>query len=424
MTFDEAVKFLDDSIYYGIKPDLTRITKIAHFLEEPQKAYPVIHVTGTNGKTSTSRMIAAILAREGMKAGLYTSPHLVEVTERVVINGDPISEVLFAECMSEISPAVERVNHSHADRMTYFEILTALAFEVFRREKVNVAVIEVGMGGRWDATNIADGKVAVITNVGHDHSEYLGDSLEDIAKEKSYIIKKGAAAITAERSSHIIEILQGRCARVGARLAKLGNDFSYSGNKDSLNIQGIYSEYSGLELNLFGDYQLPNAALAVAATELFLGQAIKLPTLRRSLREVTSPGRLEVLGEKPYFVVDGAHNQEGAAALVSTIDKDFDFSRLIICIAVLGDKDYSGILKALSKRAAFIVLTRNSSPRCIHPSVLAEIVGDLGVGYLVEEDIGKAVKAALSLAGPKDLVLATGSLYTVGDVKAKLLVDS
>lgn len=420
MTYDEAVSYLDGAISYGIKPDLSRIELAVKLLENPQQAYPIIHVTGTNGKTTSCRLIKAILRAHGLKTGLYTSPHLLDVTERIEIDG-PIAPQVFADRLREIVPVLEEVNSAGLGKMTYFEALTALAFHIFRKENVDCAVIEVGMGGRWDATNVGDGRIALITNVGTDHTDYLGPDIQCIAQEKSHIIKRGALAVTGAKNRIVLDIIKTRCRAMSASLVCLGEDFLASGNREDFDIKGIYAAYPNLKLAVRGDYQIDNAALAVAAAELFRQSSLDLTKLRSAYEKASSPGRLEVMSEQPLVVLDGAHNPDGAKALMAALPGEFDYKRLIVVTAILGDKDFDSILKSFAASADFLILTKNSSPRCLAPQALEDIARELGIGYMIEDDIRKAVKAVERLASPRDLILITGSLYTVADVRAMYL---
>lgn len=421
MDFNEAVSFLDDAISYGIKPDISRITALLGLLGNPQDSLSIIHVTGTNGKTTTCRMITSILKSHGLKTGLYTSPHLISVTERIEIDG-PISTDMFARTVEDIAPYVGQVNSNGNDNLTYFEILTAMAFYVFHRERVDCAVIEVGMGGRWDATNAANGQVAVLTNVGSDHAEYLGHSALERAAEKAHIIKPGGAAITGETDPSVLTVIKNRCNLVNVPLSVIGRDFDVTGSRDDFMIRGMMANYEGLKTGLFGQHQLQNAALAVTACESYLEDSLDPVKLKSAILATASPGRFEVMRRDPLLVLDGAHNTEGVEALTATLDDNgLDYDRLIVVLAVLSDKDYERMVTFIAKRADVMVLAKNSSERCLPPERLVQIVDEMKVEYVVKQDIKEALELALSLAHPEDMILVTGSLYTVADARAILM---
>ena len=332
-----------------IEPSLVRIASVVELLGDPQRAYPVIHVTGTNGKTSTSRMIESLLRASGLRTGLYTSPHLVDPRERIVFDGEPISIERFQRTWDDIAPYVTLVDKkSVADGgipLSFFEVMTAMAFAAFADAPVDVAIIEVGMGGTWDATNVADGVVNVVTPIGLDHREYLGDSIIEIASEKAGIITEGSVAILAAQEVDAAEILIERCAEVEAIIARQGVEFGVierdvAVGGQLLALQGLHGRYDDVFLPLFGEYQAHNAAVALAAVEAFIGNSeLDAESVREAFATVTSPGRLEVLRRNPTIIVDAAHNPHGAKALAGAVDESFEFSRLIGVIGMLEEKE-------------------------------------------------------------------------------------
>src|SRR5437763_5656235 len=358
-------------------PDLDRITDLMDLLGQPQRAYPSIHLTGTNGKTSTARMIDALLREFGLRTGRYTSPHLQSVTERIALDGTSLSAERFAEVYDDIAPLVEVVDGRHPDRMTFFELLTAMAFAAFADAPVDIGVIEVGLGGRWDATNVLHAPVAVVTSIGLDHVGILGSTIAEIAGEKAGIIHEGATVVSAGQTEEAALVLTNRVAEVGARLAREGLDFgvrrrSVAVGGQSLDLTGLGGDYDDVFLPLYGAHQAANAACALAAVEAFFGAAdpatggrgtIDVEVVRAAFAGVQSPGRLEVVRRSPTVLLDGAHNPAGAAALASAVEEAFTFQRLVAVVAVLSDKDADGLLAALEPVVDSVGVTTHSPPR-------------------------------------------------------------
>jgi len=423
-----------------IEPSLVRIASVVELLGDPQRAYPVIHVTGTNGKTSTARMIESLLRACGLRTGLYTSPHLLDPRERIVFDGEPISIERFTRTWEDIAPYVDLVDKkSVADGgipLSFFEVMTAMAFAAFADAPVDVAIIEVGMGGTWDATNVADGLVNVVTPIGLDHHEYLGDSIIEIASEKAGIITEGSVAILAAQDVEAAEILIERCAEVEAVIARQGVEFGViqrdvAVGGQLLALQGLHGRYDDVFLPLFGEHQAHNAAVALAATEAFIGNSELDPEIvREGFGTVTSPGRLEVLRRNPTIIVDAAHNPHGAQALAGAVDDSFEFSRLIGVIGMLEEKDATGILTALEPVLDQVVITSPRSPRALG----AEDLADLAIEIFGEErvrcevSLSSAIDTAVTIAEEEAMyggvgVLITGSVVLVGDAK-RILGDA
>ena len=417
-------------------PDLDRITDLLDLLGSPQHAYPSIHLTGTNGKTTTARMIDALLREFGVRTGRYTSPHLQRVTERIALDGAPIPAERFAEVYDEVAPFAEIVDGRHPDRVTFFELLTAMAFAAFADTPVDAAVVEVGLGGKWDATNVINAPVVVVTSVGLDHVGILGETISEIAAEKAGIIHPGATVITAGQTLDAATVLTERVAQVGARIAREGLDFgvrsrSIAVGGQALDLAGIGGDYDDIFLPLYGAHQATNAACALAAVEAFFGAGaergtIDVEVVRAAFAEVDSPGRLEVVRRSPTVLLDGAHNPAGAAALARAVEEAFTFERLIGVVAVLGDKDVAGVLEPLELVLDEVVVTANSSPRALPADELYEIACDVfGEGRVtLAQRLDDAIEAAVTLAeadsGVGGGVLVTGSIVTVGDARAML----
>lgn len=419
------------------EPTLRRVARVMELLGDPQHNFPVIHLTGTNGKTSTARIIEQLLRESGLSTGRYTSPHLHDLRERISLNGQPIERERFIDTWDDVLPFIEMVDaESQAEggpRMTYFEVLTVLAYAAFADAPVDVAIVEVGLGGVWDATNVADAKVAVIAPVAIDHTRLLGDTLEQIATEKRGIIKPGSVAVVARQEYEVDQLLAERVAEVEASVRREDQDFALTDREPAvggqqITVQGLAAVYPDLFLPLFGEHQAHNAAVAVAAVEAFIGggeQPLSEDVLRAGLAAVTSPGRLEVVRRSPTVLVDAAHNLAGARALREAINDSFTFARLVGVIAILQDKDSDGILEALEPVLDHVVISRTTSPRATPPAELGrvaeEIFGEDRV--TVVRDLPDALDRAAELAdegGVGGGVLATGSVITAAEVRMLL----
>ncbi|MEV4252954.1 folylpolyglutamate synthase/dihydrofolate synthase family protein [Spirillospora sp. NPDC049652] len=459
-------------VEWDIDPTLDRVRELVDVLGEPQRAYPVIHVAGTNGKSSTARLIEALLRERGLRTGLYTSPELTTLRERIAIDGEPVSEERFVEVWEDVRPYVELVDARAAEaagpdgaaaKLSFFEVLTAMAFAAFADAPVDVAVVEVGMGGSWDATNVADGAVAVITPVGLDHTAYLGDTIEEIAAEKAGIIKPGQIVVVEQQPLPAAEVLLHRVAEVGAIAAREGieygvvhRDVAFGGQM--IDVRGLHGQYDEIFLPLFGEHQASNAATALAAVEAFasgaptrgehnLEAATRIaagedytggddgqldPALVRSgFAKSASPGRLEVARTGPTVLIDASHNPAGMAATVNTITESFGFTRLVGVLAIAADKDVAGVLDQLEPVLAELVVTGNSSPRTLPPEELAEVAeGAFGPERVhVVERLDDAIDRAIGLAEETGEyrgagVLITGSVVTAGEARTLLRVGA
>jgi dihydrofolate synthase/folylpolyglutamate synthase len=418
--------------------DLSRIESLLDLLGSPQRTYPSIHITGTNGKTSTARMVDALLRAHGLRTGRYTSPHLDTVRERISVQGEPISEERFVAVYDEVAPLAELVDGKSGEPLTYFDMTTALAFAAFADAPVDVAVVEVGLGGVDDSTNVLHAGVCVITPIGLDHMEWLGDTIADIALAKVGIVHSGATLVCAAQPEEAAEPILEHCAEVGATVAREGGEFGLLHRElavggQVLAVQGLGGVYDELYLPLHGAHQAQNATVALAAVEVFLGagkaRQLDVETVRAGFAEVTSPGRLERVRTAPTILLDAAHNPHGMAATVAALEEEFGFRRLVAVVAVLADKDAAGMLEQLEPVVDEVVVTRNSSSRAMPPEKLAalaeEVFGDDRVR--VEPELPDAIAAAVSLAESDtdgELggvgVIITGSVMTVADAR-KLL---
>jgi dihydrofolate synthase / folylpolyglutamate synthase len=437
VTFAQAEAALDQRGFTRMVFDLSRIEELLDVLGSPQRAYPSIHLTGTNGKTSTARMIDSLLRAHGLHTGRYTSPHLETIRERISLDGEPVEEEQFARIFAEVSPVAELLDARNPESLTYFDMTTALAFATFADAPVDVAVVEVGLGGAEDATNVLQAGVTVITPIGLDHTEWLGDTVADIALAKVGIVHPGSTLVCAEQPEEAMSQILDHCAEIGATIAREGVEFGVLNRAVAvggqvLTLQGLGGVYDDIFLPLHGAHQAQNAALALAAVEVFLGagaaKALDPELIREGFSGATSPGRLERLRSRPAILVDAAHNPHGMAATMKALTEEFSFHRLVVVFAGLADKDVAAVLDQLEPIAAEIVVTRNSSPRAMPVDELAaiavEVFGDDRVH--VEQTLADAIPAAVVLAETVDYdlpgvgVLITGSVVTVADARRLL----
>ncbi|ANQ74470.1 MULTISPECIES: bifunctional tetrahydrofolate synthase/dihydrofolate synthase [Rhodococcus] len=429
-----------------IEPSLTRIEALMDVLGSPQRNYPSVHVTGTNGKTSVTRMIDSLMTALHRRTGRTTSPHLQIATERISIDGHPISPRLYVDTFREIEPYVQMIDAQSEEAggpaMSKFEVLTAMAYAAFAEAPVDVAVVEVGLGGRWDATNVIDGQVAVITPISLDHAEYLGTDLAGIAEEKAGIIKKGredlvpvdTVAIIAEQTPEVMEVLLRRAVEVEAAVAREGSEFKVLARQiavggQQLELQGLSGVYTDIFLPLHGEHQARNAALALAAVEAFFGagpdRQLDQDAIRNGFASVVNPGRLERVRSAPTVFLDAAHNPDGARALAAALAAEFDFRKLVGVVSVMADKDVDAILTAFESVFDEIVVTHNGSPRAMDVEELANIAvakfGDerVVVAPVLADALEVAIEIAEQVAEPGEAVsgagvVVTGSVVTAG----------
>ena len=420
-----------------IEPSLDQIRAVMDLLGDPQRGYPVIHLTGTNGKTSTTRIIDSLLREMGLRTGRFTSPHLHSMRERIALSGVPISAERFIAAYDEVLPFVEIVDAQSAEAgrppMNYFQMLVAIAYAAFADAPVDVAIVEVGLGGAWDATNVADGQVAVVTPVSLDHTRMLGDTVEQIADEKSGIIKADAVAVIGVQEPEVTEIMAQRAESVGARIALEGNDFGLltrdvAVGGQQISVRGLGGDYEDLLLPLHGAHQAHNTVLAIAAVEAFVGggeQRLDPDIVRAGIASVASPGRLEIVRRSPTVLVDAAHNPAGALALRAALEDSFNFARIVGVIAILKDKDATEMLEILEPVLDHVVVSRTTSPRAMRPDDLGELAVDIfGEDRVtVVQDLPDALDTAAGLAdegGVGGGVLATGSVTTAAEVRMLL----
>ncbi len=405
-------KYLESLNVDKMRFGLQSITELLSRLGNPQKSYKTIIIAGTNGKGSTAAMIASILHSAGYTTGLYTSPHLVDVRERIIINGIKISRKGFHRI-------IEQVRKKIVQPVTYFEFLTAVAFVYFQVRKVDIAVLEVGLGGRLDATNVCKPLVSVITNIAFDHTAYLGDTLESITHEKAGIIKQNGICITAAKQKKVLEILKEICLRRQAKLYCFGRDIKIKKQRAELAYQGFRRSLKNLTIPLRGEHQLSNAALALATIELCEKKRFPVndQTMYQGLSNTRWEARLEILQRNPIFLLDGAHNPAGIDALCRSLKKDFAYRHLIIIFGALADKDYRKMLQKIAPLASTIILTHIKTRRAVPVSDLLEFSNKKGCAVIATENVQQAIEQARAKAGKQDLICATGSFYLAGEVK-------
>ena len=434
MTYREALKYLDsfinfeksDGYNYKTSFKLERMKRLAALLGNPQRSISSIHIAGSKGKGSTASYVHSILGSAGFKTGLYTSPHLVSFRERIRIGNELISEGDLARIMGQIKIAIE--SSMESERPTFFEIYTALAYVYFKDKGVDFAVYEVGIGGRLDATNLVEPLVSAITPLSYEHTDKLGNTLEEIAMEKCGIIKRGSICVSAPQEKPVLNVIEGVCKDKKVRLILVGRDIKFKElasdeNSNTFSVSGPSREYKGLKTSLIGPHQMVNAATAIGIIEALGLQNVAVPdaAVQNGIRDARWPGRLEVVGRKPFVLLDGAHNKASARILAEAVKKIFKYKRLILVLGVSKDKDVKGVLGELLPESGAVILTKSKVlNRALDPMMIKEEI--LNMRHSVKEiiltcDTDEALNRALSIASPEDLVLITGSLFIVGEVK-------
>lgn len=436
-------ELLDRAPENKMEPRLDAVQRAVDILGNPEKSAPVIHITGTNGKTSTARMVESLLLAHDLRVGRYTSPHLEKVTERISLDGRPVTDETFVRIYGEIAPYLQLVDTELSERgeprLTFFEVLTVLAFAVFADEPVDVMVLEVGIGGSWDATNVADAAVSIVTPVDLDHTEMLGETLQDIALEKAGIIKPGGFLISAAQDPVVAQILLERAQEIGAQFRFEGVEFGVRGRTIAVGgqiiaVQGLAAECIDLMLPLFGEHQAENAALAIAAVEALLGggdKPLNQELLVTGLGAVTSPGRLELARKAPPVLLDAAHNPHGLKASARAVRESFTFAKLNLVVGILREKDVETMLRTLAEEYSEYELelwcSHSRSPRAIAPEELAEIAADMGFDedmVHAQDRLDDAIASAIQDAADRQefdgAVLITGSVTVVGEARALL----
>ena len=416
-----------------IAPSIERIAALVDILGSPQLTYPTIHVGGTNGKTTTTRMIDALLFAHGLRTGRFTSPHLETYLERIAINGQSIDpkELIFS--YNDIAAYLDLMDEKFEHPISFFEAITAIAFVAFAEHPIDVGVIEVGMGGQWDATNVVQSDVSVIMPIGFDHMEYLGNTLHEIASTKAGIIKENGFIVLAQQEPEAAKELIRKAAEVGADVVREGIEFSVKSRAIAvggqlLTIQGVNETYEEIFLPLHGRHQASNAAAALVAVEAFFGdQPLDIDAVRSGFASVLSPGRCEIVHRDPTIILDAAHNPHGAKALAETLRSEFNFDEIIAVVAVLGDKDAAGIFKELESIVDHVIVTQSTSDRAM-PSSEVEKIGSsiFGIDRVFEvQDLFQAIDKAMSdsvrpLSEATVGIIITGSVVTVGQARTYL----
>lgn len=416
-----------------IQPSLDRISLLCDALGSPQLSYPTIHIAGTNGKTSTTRFIDSLLFASGLRTGRFTSPHLEDIRERICINGDLIDAQELIFNFNDIAAYFDFVDEKLPNPISFFEAITALAMAAFAEHPVDVGIFEVGMGGTWDATNIIQPAVTVITPIGMDHMEYLGNTIEEIASNKAGILKEGAFAVLSSQVPEAAKVLLARAAELNLDIAREGIEFEVLSRKVAvggqlLTIRGIRDVYTDIFLPLHGRHQASNAASALVASEAFFGdQVLDQDAVRSGFAAATSPGRFEIVRRDPTVILDAAHNPHGARTLANTLQEEFTFGRVIAVVGVFADKDARGIFEEIKEVVDGVIVTQSSSPRALPTEELAKIAREvLGVDRVfVEPNLRNAIERAIADANhPMEEesvgVLITGSVITVGEARGIL----
>ena len=430
MDYQQAVDYIESYTDYEKLPvphdpanyDLRRVDELLSLLGNPHlKARPV-HITGTNGKGSVAAMIASVLSASGYITGLYTSPHLHSWRERIRVDGELISEAEFTAVVERLKPEVEVVNQKATyGQLTTFELLTALAFAYFEAKAADFQVLEVGMGGKFDATSVITPEVSIITSVSLDHTEVLGNSLTKIASEKAAIIKPDGMVVTSPQPDEVIRVIEATCQSRRAKLVKVGSDVTWQSlaadlNGQRLQVKGRLGSYE-LFIPLIGQHQLSNTATAVAALEVLVerGFNISRDSITDSLARVSWPGRLQILSRRPLLIVDGAHNPDAAKKLKQALKQYFDFDQAIVVIGSSCDKDMPGIVSELVSLFDKVIVTRSQHPRAMAPELISAELARYRIETQVSDDVPSALAQALSLAGDRDLICVAGSLFIVAE---------
>lgn len=426
MNYDAAVSYLDAHIGRGVVPGLDRIKALLDLMGNPEDASPIIHVAGTNGKTSVSRMATLLCVAHGLTTGTFTSPHLERIEERLALNGVTPDPATFAQAVQDVAAFADIFEARSGESLTYFELTAAMAVAWFADQAVDAAVIEVGLGGRLDATNAVHGRVAVLTSVGLDHTEYLGETLEEIAEEKLAIAEEGAVLVTGPLPQSLERLARRTGARLGINVHVYGSDFVLEGAERALggwnlDVHGIHGMYEDVYLPVHGRFQTVNFAVALAATEALLGRELDHEAVIDGASVFTAPGRMEPVASQPFVLLDSAHNEPGFTVLADALAEEFTATKWVLVIGAMRDKNVEAMVAHLSGRLARVITTAVDAPRAIPPTELAARIGsvvDVEVGAI--DDPVEAIEVARGLAGEDGSVLVAGSIYLLGIVRSHL----
>ena len=417
-SYKESVSWLFGLQKYGIKFGLSKTTNLLQAFGNPHHNQRYIHIAGTNGKGSVGAMLEAILLKAGLKVGFYTSPHLVSFTERFRINREFITKDNAASIIREVYEAI-----NHKEPPTFFEFTTAMTLLYFFREDVDIGIIEVGMGGRLDATNVISPMVSIITNIDLDHQHFLGDTLSAIAKEKGGIIKKGVDLVTGVEQASVVKLFASLCKQKGAPFRRVGRDARYRRLPSGLlGYYGLYDRFTNLTLGLKGRFQYRNAAVALLTLEILKRKGITISdeAIHLGLADPLWPGRLEEVASRPTIILDGAHNPSAMRSLAHAIGNDLNFENLILVVGIMGDKDIKHILAEIVPLAHRVIYTRPAYYRAANPQYVMKVARECGKDGEVHIPLSKAIERARTMAGKRDLIVITGSLFTVGEAKSYL----
>jgi dihydrofolate synthase / folylpolyglutamate synthase len=417
--YQKSLDYLYRLEKFGMIFGLTQVERILNAIGNPHKEIQAIHIGGTNGKGSTAAMMSSILQKEGYRVGLYTSPHLIRFTERIKVNGKEIEEEEVATLAGWMRKEIEAAGVPPP--FTFFDFTTAMALHYFKQRLVDLAILEVGLGGRLDSTNVVDPLISIITNISEDHEEYLGKSILKIAREKGGIIKKGRPLITAAEQPQVLRFFSKICQEKGSPYFRVGKEFRYVRAEDGdFDYEGLNRKLWSIHLNLKGFHQVINATTALGAMEVLedLGYRVSTDAMIDGLREVDWSGRLEMVSSSPRVILDGAHNPAGALVLKESLEKEFEYQHLILLIGIMKDKDIQSMLHLLAPLADHIILTKPHTDRATPPSLLKKALGQNGEKAEIAEDLKEAIERGLSLTREEDLLCITGSLYTVGEARA------
>lgn len=423
---EEAEAFLDERIDRGVIPGLERITGLLAFMDDPQRAYPSIHIAGTNGKTTVSRMVQQILGAHGLATGGFTSPHLERVEERFTIHGVALDSHDFTDAVGDIAWFVVGYETTNGTEVTYFEVTAALAFSIFATATVDVAVVEVGLGGRLDATNVLDAAVSVITGIDIDHTEYLGTSIAAIAAEKAAILKELGTIVTGSLPPDALDVVAGRVADTGANWIRTGQDFSVTDAQLGIggwhtSVAGVFAEYQDLFLPIHGRHQVDNLATSIATAEMFLGRALDPNLVQIAAAATSAPGRLEIVGRQPVVILDGAHNEQGFRGLAATLDTELPTMPWQLVVGARGQRSIASLVTPLRGLVDHVFATEANDPSSIDAHVVAKEAADtLGVRADPYPDVPTAFAAAKDAAGSSGGVVVAGSLYVVGEARREV----
>lgn len=420
--YQKSLDYLYSLEKFGMILGLTQVEKILNAIGNPHREIQAIHVGGTNGKGSTAAMMSSILQKEGYRVGLYTSPHLVRFTERIKVNGEEIEEKEVAALAGWMKKEIGAAGI--ASPFTFFDFTTAMALSYFNRKLVDLAILEVGLGGRLDSTNVIDPLIAIITNVAKDHEAYLGRTILKIAGEKAGIIKKGRPLITAVTQPRVLRLFSKICQEKKSPFFRVGREFRYAWGEDGdFDYEGVNRKLWSVHLNLKGVHQVLNATTALGAMEVLedLGYPVSTAAMIDGLREVDWPGRLELVSSSPRVILDGAHNPAGALVLKESLEKEFQYHHLILLVGIMKDKDIPSMLHLLAPLADHIILTQPHTDRATPPALLKKALDQNGKKAEIAEDLKEAIERGLALTEKEDLLCITGSLYTVGEARAYFL---